>query len=203
MANHGMSDSKCPLTAMIVTIFLADIPHLNYQINIREYFDTIVNIRGGHAPRHHDLHIRYSKWQLAFAHPSNWKFLEVQQGHLYISLSKVQWCVHGHWIHIQRSYEGNAIITSVFWFNPACSIYVKILWWYSCPLLCLPSDNSRYQIWVYNNYTFVPGYIPSIDSKWYTGLTCAHCKHTSLILVLDFGIFAIYWWARWWQNEVC
>ena len=69
------------LPAMIVTIFLADIPHLNYQINIRECFDTIVNIRGGHAPGHHDLHIRFSKCQLALAHPSNWKFLEVQQGY--------------------------------------------------------------------------------------------------------------------------
>ena len=69
------------LTAMIVTIFLADIPHLNHQINIRECFDTIVNIRGGHAPGHHDLHIRFSKWQLALAHPSNWKFIEVQQEH--------------------------------------------------------------------------------------------------------------------------
>ena len=66
---------------MIVTIFLADIPHLNYQINIRECCDTIVNIRRGHAPGHHDLHIRSSKWPLALAHPSNWKFLEVQQGH--------------------------------------------------------------------------------------------------------------------------
>ena len=69
------------LTAMIVTIFLADIPHLNHQINIRECFDTIVNIRGGHAPGHHDLHIRFSKWQLALAHPLNWKFIEVQQEH--------------------------------------------------------------------------------------------------------------------------
>ena len=100
-------------------------------------------------------------------------------------------------------YEVNVIITSVFWFNPVCSIYVKILWWYSCPLLCLLSDNSRYQIWVYDNYIFLPGHMSSIDSKWYTGLPCTHWKHTSLILVLDFGIFAIYWSARWWQNEVC
>ena len=66
---------------MIGTIFLADIQHLNYQQHIRECFDTIISIRGGHAPGHHDLHIRFPKWQLALAHPSNWKFLEVQQGH--------------------------------------------------------------------------------------------------------------------------
>ena len=120
---------------------------------------------------------------------------------LYISLSKVQWYVHGHWIHMERSYEVNVLITSVFWFN--CSIYVKISWWYSCPQLCLLSDNSRYQIWIYNNYIFLPGHISSIDSKWYTGLPCTHWKHSSLILVLDYGIFTMYWWARWSQNEVC
>ena len=49
------------LTAVNVAIFLEDIPHLNYQQNIRECFDTIVNIRGGHAPGHHDLHTRFSK----------------------------------------------------------------------------------------------------------------------------------------------
>ena len=131
-------------------------------------------------------------------------FLRCNSDILYISLSKVQWCVHGrHWIHMQRSYEVNVIITSVSWFNPACSIYVKILWWYSCPQLCLPSDKSRYQIWEYNNYIFLPGHISFTDSKWYTGLPCTHWKHTSLILVLDCGIFTIYWWARWWQNEVC
>ena len=54
--HYGQSWS---LTAMIATIFLADIPHLNYQIKIRECFDTIVNIRGGYAPGHHDLHIRF------------------------------------------------------------------------------------------------------------------------------------------------
>ena len=107
-------------------------------------------------------------------------FLRYNSAILYISLGKVQWCVHGHWIHMQRSYEVDVIITSVFWFNPACGIYVKILWWYFCPQLCLLSDNSRCQIWVYNNYLFLPGHIPSIDSKWYTGLPCTHWKHTSL-----------------------
>ena len=114
-----------------------------------------------------------------------------------------EWCVHGHWIHMERSYEVNVLITSVFWFNPACSIYVKILWWYSCPQLCLLSDNSRYQIWIYNKYIFLPGDFSSIDSKWYTGLPCIHWKHTSLILVLDYGIFTMYWWVRWSQNEAC
>ena len=160
------------------------------QQNIRECFDTIVNIRGGHAPGHHDLNIRFSKWQLVLAHPSN--FFRYSRDILYISLSKVQWCVHGHWIHMERSYGVvNVLITSVFWFNPACSIYVKILWWYSCPQLCLLSDNSRYQIWIYNNYIFLPGHISSIDSKWYTGLPYTHWKHTSLILVLDYDIFTI------------
>ena len=49
------------LTAVNVAIFIEDIPHLNYQQNIRECFDTIVNIRGGHAPGHRDLHTRFSK----------------------------------------------------------------------------------------------------------------------------------------------
>ena len=48
------------LTAMILHFFLADIPHSNNQINIKECFDSIVNIRGGHARGHHDLHIRFS-----------------------------------------------------------------------------------------------------------------------------------------------
>ena len=60
-------------------------------------------------------------------------FLRYNSDILYISLSKVQWCVHGHWIHMQRGYEVNVITTSIFLFNPACSIYVKILWWHSCP----------------------------------------------------------------------
>ena len=46
------------LTVMIVTFFLANIPHLNYQINLGECLDTIVNIAGGHVPGHHDLHSR-------------------------------------------------------------------------------------------------------------------------------------------------
>ena len=111
------------LTAMIVTDFLVGIPHLNYQINIRECFDTIDNIRGGHAPGHHDLHIKFSN--LLWLIPQIGNFLRYNRDSLYISLSKVQWCVHGHWIHMQRSCEVNAIITSVFWFNLDCSIYVK------------------------------------------------------------------------------
>ena len=130
-------------------------------------------------------------------------FLKYNRDIVYIYLGKLQWCVHGHWIHMQTSYEVNIIITLVFWFNPGCSIYVKISWCCSCPQLCLLNDNSRYQIWVYNNYISFPGHISSIDSKWYTGLPCTHWKHTSLILVLGYGIFIIYWWAWWWQNEVC
>ena len=68
------------LMVIFVTFFLANIPHLNYQQNITECFETIVNIREWHAPGHHDLHIRFSKWPLDMAHPSNWKLLEVQQG---------------------------------------------------------------------------------------------------------------------------
>ena len=137
------------LTAMIVTFFLADIPHLNYQQNIRECFDTIVNIRGGHAPGHHDLHIRFSKCQLALAH------LEVQQGYfVYFSEQNTVMCP---WpLNSYAKALWSVIITSVFWFNSACSIYVKILWWYSCPQLCLLSEFSRYEIWVYNNYIVLP-----------------------------------------------
>ena len=69
-------------------------------------------------------------------------FLRYNKDIMYISLSKVQWCVHGHRIHMQWSYEVNVLITSKLWFDPACSIYVKILWWHSCPKLCLLSDNS-------------------------------------------------------------
>ena len=68
------------LMAIFATFFLANIPHLNYQQNITECFVTTVNIRGWHAPGNHDLHIRFSKWPLVMAHPSNWKLLEVQQG---------------------------------------------------------------------------------------------------------------------------
>ena len=105
------------------TIFLADIPHLNNQINIKECFDTIVNIRGGHARGHQDLHIRFSN--LLWLNLQIGNFWRYNKDILYISLSKVQWCVHGQWIHMQRSNELNIIITSVFWFNPACSIYIK------------------------------------------------------------------------------
>ena len=203
MANHGMCDGKChPSQLWLLQFFFADIPHLNYQINIRECFDTIVSIRGGHAPGTMISILDFQSGNLLWPILQIGNFLRYNRGILYISLSKVQWCVHGHWIHLQRSYEVNVIITLVFWFNPACSIYVKILW-YSCPQLCLRSDNSRYQIWLYNNYIFLPGHISSIDSKWYTVLPCTHWKHTSLILVLDFGIFTIYWWAQWWQKEVC
>ena len=66
------------LMAIFVTIFLANIPHFNYQQNITECFKTIVNKRGGHAPGHHDLNIRRLKWPLVMAHPSNWRLLEVQ-----------------------------------------------------------------------------------------------------------------------------
>ena len=107
-------------------------------------------------------------------------FLRYNSDILYISLGKVQLCVYGHWIYMQRSYEVGVIITSAFWFNPASSIYVKILWWYFCLQLCLLIDNSRNQIRVYNNYLFLPGHISSIDSKWYTGLPCTHWKHTNL-----------------------
>ena len=68
------------LITIFVTFFLANMPHLNYQQNITECFVNIVNIRGGHAPGHHDLHIRFSKWLLVMVHPSNWKLLEVHQG---------------------------------------------------------------------------------------------------------------------------
>ena len=52
--------------------------------------------------------------------------LRYNRDFLYISVSKVQWCVDGHWIHMQRSYKVNILISLVCWFNPACSIYVKI-----------------------------------------------------------------------------
>ena len=120
-------------------------------------------------------------------------FLRCNRDILYISLSKVQWCVHGHWIHMQMSYEVNVIITSVFWFYPACSIYVKNIMMIFLYTIVPLSHNSRYQIWEYNNDIFLPGHISSIVSKWYTGLPFTHWKHTSLILVLDYGIFTIYW----------
>ena len=113
------------LTVMIVTIFLADIPHLNYQINIRECFDTIVSIIEGHAPGNMISILDFQSGDLLWPILQIGNFLRYNRSILYISLSKVQWCVHGHWIHMQRSYEVNVIITLVFWFNPACSIYVK------------------------------------------------------------------------------
>ena len=85
---------------------------------------------------------------------------------LWVNVSK-QLCVHGQWIHMQGTYEVNILITFIFWFNPAGSIYVKISQWHSCPQLCLLSNNSRHQIWVYNNCIFLPGHISSINSKWY------------------------------------
>ena len=155
------------LTAMIVTIFLAKSHNLDYQINIRECFDTIVNIAGGHAPGPTISILDFQNGNSLWVILQIGNFLRYNSDILYIFLGKVQWCVHGHWIHMQRSYEVDVIITSVFWFKPACSIYVKILWWYLCPQLCFLSDNSRYQIWVYNNYLFLSaGHIPSIDSKW-------------------------------------
>ena len=76
MANHGMCDEKCHLSWLyLLQFFLQNIPHLNYQQNITECFETIINIRGGHAPGHHDLHIRFSNWPLVMAHPSNWILL--------------------------------------------------------------------------------------------------------------------------------
>ena len=81
MANHDMCDEKCHPSQLWMLQFFLKTSHIFKQQNIRERFDTRVNIRGGHAPVHHDLHTRFSKWQLALAYPSNWKFLEVQQGH--------------------------------------------------------------------------------------------------------------------------
>ena len=46
----------------------------------RMFLKLLLIKKGAHAPGHHDLHIRLSKWPLAMAHPSNWKLLEVQQG---------------------------------------------------------------------------------------------------------------------------
>ena len=78
------------LTAVNVAFFLEDIPHLNYQHNIRECFDIIVNIRGGHAPGHHDLRTRFSKWNLLWLILQIGNFLRYSRDILYISLSKVQ-----------------------------------------------------------------------------------------------------------------
>ena len=90
MANHGMCDGKCCHSRLYLLQFFLQISHI-WTINktSQNVFETIVNKKGAHAPGHHDLHIRLSKWPLAMAHPSNWKLLEVQQGVLYISVSKV------------------------------------------------------------------------------------------------------------------
>ena len=73
MANHGMCDGKCCLSRLYLLHFFLQISHI-WTINktLQHVFETIVNIKGAHAPGHHDLHI--------MAHPSNWKLLEVQQG---------------------------------------------------------------------------------------------------------------------------
>ena len=85
------SGQSWSLTAMIATIFLADIPHLNYQINIRECFDTRVNIRGGHAPWHHVLHIRiFQNGNLLWLILQIRNFLRYNRDILYFYLNKVQ-----------------------------------------------------------------------------------------------------------------
>ena len=92
MANHDMCDGKChPSQMWMLHFFLEDIPHLNYQQNIRECFDTIVNIRGGHAPGHHELRTRFSKCNLLWLILQIGNFLRYSRDILYISLSKVQW----------------------------------------------------------------------------------------------------------------
>ena len=163
--------------------------HPTFELSTKHYrmfWDYIVNIRRGHtlwAPNYiFKMAVLWLILQIG-------NYLRYNRDFLYISVSKVQLCVHGHWIHMQRSYEVNILIILVFWFNPASGIYIKISWWHSCPQLCLLSDNSRYQIWIYNNYIFLPGHI--YHTKWYIGLTCAHWKHTSLILVFDYDIFTI------------
>ena len=98
MANHDMCDGKCyPSWVYVFTVFLANIPHLNYQQNITDCLETIVNIREWHAPGHHDLHIRFSKWPLDMAHPSNWNYLRYNRDFLYISVSKCEYTVMCPW----------------------------------------------------------------------------------------------------------
>ena len=155
--------ANVPTNGYICCNFPPDTSHLKYQQNITALFEAIVNIRRGHVPGYHDLHIRFSKWPLAMAHPSNCS--RYNRDILYSSVSKVQWCVHGHWIHIQRSYEVNILNTLAFLYNPAGSIYVKNIimtflstvgpsWW-------------QFQIYdlVHNNRIFFPGYISCSDNK--------------------------------------
>ena len=59
----------------------------------------------------------------------------------------------------KNSYGVDILITLVYCFDPANIIYVKVSSWHSDPQLCLPSDNSRYWIWVYDIYIFIPAFI--------------------------------------------
>ena len=53
--------------------FHIDIQHLNYLQTSQNVFETIVNIRGGHAPRHHDLHIRFKKMANCYGLSCKWE----------------------------------------------------------------------------------------------------------------------------------
>ena len=166
MANHGMCDGKYRTSQLWLLQFFLQTSHI-YTIkwmlqNVLILQSILEDMLLGTMISILDFQNGNLFWLIL----QIGNFLRYNREFLYIYLSKVQWCVHGHWIHMQMSYEVSVIITSVFWFNPACSIYVNIPCWFSCPQLCLPSDNSRYHIWVYNNYIFLPGHISSIDSKW-------------------------------------
>ena len=88
MDNHGVCDRKCRPSRLYLLHFFADISHFNDQQNITEY---LVNITGGHAPGHHDLHIIFFKMATCFG--SSFKldiYLKYHRDFLYISVRKVQ-----------------------------------------------------------------------------------------------------------------
>ena len=122
--HHDMCDRKCHHYNYVCYNFCLLPSHiLIINETLQNCFETIVRISRGHAPGHHDFYIRFSKWLLAVAHPSN--CLRYNRDFLYITVSKVQWCVYGHWIPMQ-SYEVNILIALVVWFDPGGSVFAKL-----------------------------------------------------------------------------
>ena len=121
-----------PFTAIFVTIFMLTSHIWTISKTLQNCFGTVVSIRRGYAPEHHDLHIRFSKRSLAMP-PSNCKLLEVQQGHFCIFLWAKYSDVSVAIEFICKGVMKYTSIAMVFWFLAATKQLYK---WYF-PSVCL------------------------------------------------------------------
>ena len=96
MANHGMCDGKCHPSWLYLLQFFLQTSHI-WTINKtlqNVFWDYVINIRGGHT-----LWAPYYIFKMALL----WLILKIgnylryNRDFLYISVSKAQLCVHGHW----------------------------------------------------------------------------------------------------------